>query len=47
MQIDGSEEVEELHTMLWEFRKVLVDHVEGALEHILHDDRYLVFHKGL
>jgi len=47
VQIDGSEEVEELDSVFGELGKVLVDHFECALKHVLHDDWDLVFHQCL
>jgi hypothetical protein len=47
VQVDSPQEVEELNTMLGELRKVLVDHIKSALEHILHDNWDLVLHKVL
>jgi hypothetical protein len=47
VEVDGPQEVEELDAMLGELRKVLVDHVQSALEHVLHDHRDLVLHKAL
>lgn len=47
MQIDGTEQVEELDSVLGELGEVFVDHVERALKHILHDYGHLVFHEVL
>jgi hypothetical protein len=44
VQVDGSEEVEELDSVLGELREVLVDHLQSALENVLHDSRNLVLH---
>jgi hypothetical protein len=47
VEIDGAEECEEFDAMLWELREVLVDHLECTFKDVLHDGRYLIFHKGL
>jgi len=47
VQVNGPQQVKELDSVFGEFGKVLVDHVEGALEHILHDGRDLVLHERL
>lgn len=47
VKIDRPEEVEELYAVFWEFREVLVDHVQSALKDTLHDKRNLVLHQGL
>ena len=46
VEVDSAEEVEEFDTMLGVFGKVLVDHVQRALEDVLHDDWYLVLHQS-
>jgi hypothetical protein len=47
VKVDGPEEVEKLHAMFRELGEILVDHVQSALEDILHDHRYLILHKAL
>jgi len=47
VQVDGSKEVKKLDSMLRELREVLVNHLEGALEDIFHNDRDLVLHQRL
>src|SRR5699024_6441584 len=47
VQVNGPQQVKELDSVFGVFGKVLVDHVEGALEHILHDGRDLVLHERL
>ena len=47
VEVDSSKEGEELNTMLWEFRKVFVDHFKSALENVLHDCRNLILHESL
>ena len=47
VEINGPQEVEELHPMLGILGKVLVDHLQGALKHILHDNGDLVLHQCL
>jgi hypothetical protein len=47
VEVDGTEEVEELDTMLGELGEILVDHVQGALEHIFHNHGHLILHQAL
>lgn len=47
IQIDGLKKFEELHAMLRIFVEVLVDHLQSAAEHTVHDSGNLVFHQGL
>lgn len=47
VEIDGFEQFEEFDSVLWVLGEVLVDHLEGTFEDILHDRRHFVFHKAL
>jgi hypothetical protein len=47
VQVDGPEEVEELNAVLRVLREILVNHVQRAFEHVLHDHGNLVLHKAL
>jgi hypothetical protein len=47
VKVDGTEEAEKFNSVLWELGEVFIDHLEGALKHILHDCGYLIFHKSL
>lgn len=47
VEVDSTKKSKELNTMLWELREVLVDHLEGTLEHIFHDRGNLVLHERL
>jgi hypothetical protein len=47
VEIDGTEEGEELDTMLWKFGKVLINHFQCALKHVFHDRWDLIFHESL
>jgi hypothetical protein len=47
MEIDGTQKSEELDAVLGEIRKVFVNHFKCALENVLHDNWYLIFHKRL
>jgi hypothetical protein len=47
MQVDSPQEVEKLNSMLGELREVFVDHLESALEDVLHNYGNLIFHERL
>jgi hypothetical protein len=45
--VDRLKELKELHSMFRILVEVLIDHVESAFEHVLHDDWDFVFHHAL
>jgi hypothetical protein len=47
LQVDGTQKIEELDSVFRELGEVLVDHLEGAFKHILHDERHLILHERL
>jgi len=47
MQVNGTEECEELDTMLREFGEIFVDHFQSAFKHIFHDSWHLILHERL
>jgi hypothetical protein len=47
VQIDGLKKFEKLHAMFRILVEVLVDHLQSAAEHAVHDGGNLVFHQGL
>jgi hypothetical protein len=47
VKIDGAEECEKFDSVLRELREVLINHLECAFKHILHNGRYLILHESL
>lgn len=47
IQIDGPKKSKELHTMFRELGEILVDHLQGTFEDVLHYGRDLVLHESL
>lgn len=47
MDIDSTKQGEKLDSVFRKFGEVLVDHLQSALEHVLHDRWHLIFHKRL
>ena len=47
VEVDGFQKFEEFDSVLWVLGKVFVDHLQGTLEHVLHDSRHLVLHQAL
>jgi hypothetical protein len=46
-QVNGTEKLEELDTVLGVLGEVLVDHLKSAFKNVLHDDGNLVLHESL
>lgn len=44
IEVNGSEKFEEFDAVLWVIREIFINHLQGTLKHILHDNWDFVFH---